>query len=355
MSTERVHVRIFRTAAALAVGALLATGLAACGNGSESERDGNNPDTITIYSGRNETLIAPLIEQFTKETGIRVEVRYGNTAQMAAQILEEGDRSPADVFLAQDAGALGAVAKAGLFAPLPAEILDRVPAQYRAANGQWVGVTGRVRVLAYDSESLDPADLPASVFDLTAPEWRGRVGVAPTNGSFQAFVTAMRVQHGDDRARQWLADLAANDPQIRENNVQIVTDIDEGRLAVGLVNHYYVFERAAEVGVGVDDLRVRLHFFPDGDTGALINVSGVGLLASAADNASARRFIEYLLSPAGQRYFAEQTHEYPVIAGVALDPALPALEELDAPDIDLNDLDTLAATVEMIQQSGLTT
>jgi iron(III) transport system substrate-binding protein len=344
--------RTFRTAAVVTVAALLATGLAACGGGSNG---GGSPAALTVYSGRSEALVGPLIQQFTQETGITVDVRYGNTAQMAAQLMEEGDRSPAHVFLAQDAGALGAVAKAGLFAPLPEEILDRVPAQYRATNGQWVGVTGRARVLAYDSQTLDPADLPASVFDLTAPEWRGRVGVAPTNASFQAFVTAMRVQHGDDRARQWLADLAANDPQIRENNVQIVADIDEGRLAVGLVNHYYVFERAKELGVGIDDLRVRLHFFPDGDTGALVNVSGVGLLSSAADNANARRFIEYLLSPTGQRYFAEQTFEYPLIAGVALDPALPPLDELEAPDIDLNDLDTLAATVEMIQQSGLTT
>jgi len=344
--------RTFRTAAVVTVAALLATGLAACGGGSNG---GGSPAALTVYSGRSEALVGPLIQQFTQETGITVDVRYGNTAQMAAQLMEEGDRSPAHVFLAQDAGALGAVAKAGLFAPLPEEILDRVPAQYRATNGQWVGVTGRARVLAYDSQTLDPADLPASVFDLTAPEWRGRVGVAPTNASFQAFVTAMWVQHGDDRARQWLADLAANDPQIRENNVQIVADIDEGRLAVGLVNHYYVFERAKELGVGIDDLRVRLHFFPDGDTGALVNVSGVGLLSSAADNANARRFIEYLLSPTGQRYFAEQTFEYPLIAGVALDPALPPLDELEAPDIDLNDLDTLAATVEMIQQSGLTT
>jgi iron(III) transport system substrate-binding protein len=347
--------RIFRTTAVLTAAALLATGLAACGSGGNDTGGDGNGTTLTIYSGRNESLIGPLIEQFTEETGIKVEVRYGNTAQMAAQLLEEGDRSPAHVFLAQDAGALGAVAKAGLFATLPDEILSLVPAQYRAANGQWIGVTGRSRVLAYDSQSLDPTDLPDSVFDLTAPEWRGRVGIAPTNASFQAFVTAMRVQHGDERARQWLADLSANDPQIRDNNVQIVADIDEGRLAVGLVNHYYVFERANELGVDVDDLRVRLHFFPSGDTGALVNVSGVGLLASAADNPNARRFIEYLLSPAGQRYFAEQTYEYPLIEGVALDPALPPLDELEAPDIDLNDLDTLAATIEMIQQSGLTT
>ncbi len=335
--------RIARTITALVAGVLIASGLAACGESAD----------LTIYSGRGESLVGPLIERFREETGISVDVRYGDTAQMAAQIQEEGDRSPADVFLSQDAGALGAVAKAGLFAPLPGEVLALVPDAYRSASGLWVGVTGRSRVLAYDSQVLTPDDLPASVFDLTGPEWRGKVGVAPTNASFQAFVTAMRVQHGDDRARQWLVDLAANDPQIRENNVVIVSDIDEGRLEVGLVNHYYVFERADEAGVGVDELRVKLHFFPAGDTGALVNVSGVGLLAKAADDANARSFVEYLLSTAGQEYFADQTHEYPLVAGIALDPALPALDELEAPAIDLNDLDELAATVAMIQQSGL--
>jgi iron(III) transport system substrate-binding protein len=337
--------RKFRTVAVLAAGALLASGLVACGSSAD----------LTIYSGRGESLVGPLITQFSEETGISVDVRYGDTAQMAAQLQEEGDRSPAHVFLAQDAGALGAVGKAGLFVRLPDEVLALVPDGYRAANGEWVGVTGRSRVLAFDSESLSPADLPTSVFDLTDPQWRGRVGVAPTNASFQAFVTAMRVQHGDDRARQWLADLAANDPQIRENNVVIVADIDEGRLDVGLVNHYYVFERADEAGVSVDELRVRLYFFPGGDTGALVNVSGVGLLAKGAENPNARAFIDYLLSATGQQYFAQQTHEYPLIEGVELDPALPTLAELQVPDVDLNDLDTLSATVEMIQQSGLTT
>src|SRR5690606_6999587 len=163
---------------------------------------------------------------------------------------------------------------------------------------------------------------------------------------------AMRVQHGDDRARQWLTELAANEPQIRQNNVAIVADIDEGRLDVGLVNHYYVFERAEEAGVPVEQLRVQLYFFPGGDTGALVNVSGVAMLAKGADNDTARAFIDGLLGPAGQQYCAEQTHEYPLIDGVELDPALPRLDELQVPDVDLNDLDTLAATVEMIQQSG---
>lgn len=333
---------------------LLALGTAACGAAAGQPGGGDGPDKkITIYSGRSESLVKPMLEQFEKATGITVEVRYGSTAQLAAQLLEEGERSPADVFLAQDAGALGAVAKQGLFATLPAEVTDKVPATYRARGGEWVGVTGRSRVLVYNADLVPAADLPGSVFDLTDPKWRGKIGIAPTNASFEAFVTALRVQHGDQRAEQFLADLKANDAQIRDNNAMIVSDVDAGKLAVGLVNHYYVYQLAKEKGTSVDQLTAKLHFFPDGDIGALVNVSGVGVLKKAADDPDARAFVDYVLGTEAQRYFAEQTSEYPMIQGVPTAPGLPPLAELDAPDIDLNDLDTLERTVTMIKNAGL--
>nr|WP_018640422.1 iron ABC transporter substrate-binding protein [Parafrankia elaeagni] len=334
--------------AALVVTLLAVTALAACGS-----EDGGG-ESLTLYSGRNEQLIAPLLEQFTAETGIDVDVRYGNTAQMAAQLLEEGDRSPADVFLAQDAGALGAVAKKGLFAPLPAEDLSAVPEGFRSTDGVWVGVTARSRVLVYNEAAVPEAELPASVFELTEPQWRGRLGVVPTNASFQAFVTAMTVLHGEDRAREFLAGLAANEPQIRDSNVAVLEEVDAGRLDAGLINHYYAGELAAERGVRPDELDARLHFFPGGDIGALVNVAGVGVLATAADDPEARAFVDYLLGPQAQRYFAERTFEYPVAAGVAGPAGLPALDELTAPDIDLDDLDDLEKTITLIQASGLT-
>jgi iron(III) transport system substrate-binding protein len=339
--------RSLRSALALLTGAALVLGLAACGGAAGSDKD------ITVYSGRVESLIQPLIDEFTKKSGITVNMRYGTTAQMAAQLQEEGDKTPADVFLAQDAGALGAVTKAGMFAKLPAELLSKVPTAYQAKGGEWVGVTGRSRVFAYNTDLVAAADLPPSVFDVTNPKWKGKVGIAPTNGSFQAFVTALRVQHGDAKAKQFLTGLAANEPQIRDNNIAIVSEIQDGKLAGGLVNHYYVFEKAKELGTTPDKLKVKLHFFGDGDTGALINCSGVGVLRKAADNAKVRAFLDYLLGTEGQTYFAEKTFEYPLIAGVALPPGLPALADLPAPKIDLNDLDSLQTTITMMKESGL--
>jgi iron(III) transport system substrate-binding protein len=334
-----------RRLAALSAAPLLALGLSACGGGEDE-------GTLTVYSGRSEDLVQPLIDRFEEATDIEVEVRYAGTAEMAAQIIEEGEGTPADVFLAQDAGALGALAAEGMLGELPQETLDLVPETYRSADGTWVGVTGRSRVLVYNEDTVDAAELPASVFDLTGPAWSGRVGVAPTNASFQAFVTAMRVQHGDDAARQWLADLAANDPRIYDGNSAIVADVEAGALDVGLVNHYYVYAAADEQGVPVDDLTVTLHFFPDGDTGALVNISGVALTSDQPDG-DGQRFVDYLLSQEGQEYFRDETHEYPMIEGVEPHQGLPALSDLEVPDVDLNDLADLQSTVAMISEAGL--
>jgi iron(III) transport system substrate-binding protein len=208
-------------------------------------------------------------------------------------------------------------------------------------------------VLVYNADQVPAADLPKSVFELTDPKWRGKIGIAPTNGSFQAFVTALRVQHGEEKARQFLDGLKANGAQIRESNVQIVADVNAGTLATGLANHYYIFGRAKEDGTTVDALKAKLHFFPDGDTGALVNVSGIGVLRKAATDPDTRALVDYLLGTEAQTHFAAQTYEYPLVAGVATAPGLPALDSLAAPKIDLNDLDTLDATVAMIKEAGL--
>jgi iron(III) transport system substrate-binding protein len=337
--------RSLRIASAMVAAAMLATGLAACSG--EPDKD------ITVYSGRTESLVQPLIDEFTKKTGVTVQVRYGTTAQTAAQLQEEGGKSPADVFLSQDAGALGAVSKAGLLAKLPDEVLNKVAPTYRSKAGEWVGVTGRLRVFAYNADLVQEADLPKSVLDVTGPQWRGKLGVAPTNASFQTFVTALRLQHGEAKAKEFLDAVKANDPQIRNNNIVIVGEINDGKLAAGLVNHYYLFEKAAELGVSPDQLKVKLHYFGDGDTGGLLNVSGVGVLKKGADSPKVRQFLDYLLGVEGQTHFANKTFEYPLIAGVPTAPGLPDLATLKAPAIDLNDLDTLARSVEMIKAAGL--
>ncbi len=345
-----IHARSLFVGAAL----VLATTLAACSSPmpSSSSAAAASDGLVTLYSGRNETLVQPLLDEFSKATGIRVEVRYGGTAELAAQLLEEGNRTRAHVFLAQDAGALGAVAKAGRFAPLPAATLDKVPDIYSDPDGRWVGVTGRSRVLVYNSALVSTGQLPTSVFDLTKPEWKGKVGVAPTNASFQSFITAMRVQHGEQKTREFLAGLKANDPQIRERNGVIVSDVEAGAYPVGLVNHYYLWEQAAEKGVPADQLKTKLHFFPSGDIGALVNVSGVGLLTRQPDP-DGQALVEYLLSTPGQEYFASKTHEYPLVAGIATTPGLKPLSELDAPDINLSELSEIETSIEMIKEAGL--
>jgi len=321
----------------LVITLLLAAGAAACGSGGD--------DALTIYSGRSKELVGPLLERFADEHDVDIEVRYGDTAELAATILEEGDNSPADVFFAQDAGALGAVAKESRLVTLPVSVLKQVPQRFRSDDDLWVGTSGRARTLAYNPDLVSEDELPKSVLDLADPKWKGRIGWAPTNGSFQAFVTALRVLQGDDAARAWLEGVEANDPEEYPANVPLAQAVGQGEVAVGLINHYYIPQVVKEDS----DLRVKNHFFTGGDPGGLINVAGVGILESAGDREVAVEFVEFLLSEESQRYFADETFEYPLVAGVEADPSFPALAELDVPNLDLSDLDDLRGTLEMLE------
>jgi iron(III) transport system substrate-binding protein len=306
--------------------------------------------TVTIYSGRNEALIGDLIGAFERATGIDAEVRYGDTAELAAQILEEGDNSPADLFFSQDAGALGALANENRLVKLPDDILNRVDARFRSKEGLWVGTSGRVRVLVYNTDQFQESDLPASVLDLVDPKWKSKVGWAPTNGSFQAFVTALRVLKGEDAARDWLEGMLANAPVVFENNAAIVRAVGEGELATGLVNHYYLYEVQAEEG---KTFPIKNHFFAAGDVGSLVNVAGVGILGTAEHADKALAFADFLLKEEAQDYFADRTWEYPLIAGVEAEPELVPLAEIESPDIDLSDLADLQGTLALLTEVGI--
>ncbi|HXG75573.1 MAG TPA: iron ABC transporter substrate-binding protein [Gaiellaceae bacterium] len=323
-----------------ALAAVLAVLAAGCGGGS---------DTLTVYSGREEELVAPLFEAFTEETGIAVEVRYGDSAELAATIAEEGESSPADVFFAQDPGSLGAVEEQ--LAVLPGAILDRVDHRFRDADGRWVGTSGRSRVIAYNTDELSEDEVPDSVLDLADPRWKGRVGIAPTNASFQAFVTAMRLSLGDERTRRWLLDLKANEPREYEKNTPIVEAVAAGEIDLGLVNHYYLYLVRAEQ----PDAPVANHFLAPGDPGALVSVAGAGVLASSDAREEAERLVEFLLSDEGQRFYVEEAEEaeYPLVAGIQAREGLPPLEELDGPDVDLTAFGAeLAETVELLRETG---
>lgn len=329
----------FNKLLALSLTALIAlTGCAA-------ELETTEQDSIVVYAGRDEELVQPLIEKFEEETGIQVEVRYASSAELAAQLLEEGDNSPADVFFAQDAGALGAVSKAGLLTKLPQEIYDLVPTAYSAADGMWVGVSGRVRVMNYNPNTV--TELPKSVFDLADPIWKGRVAIAPSNASFQAFVTAMRVVEGDDKTLQWLTAMKQN-AVIFEKNGAILEAVEAGQVDLGLINHYYWYALAQEQGF--ENMKSKIAQFETNDVGNLINAAGIGIVN---DSTAARKFVEYLLSETGQTYFAESTREYPLIAGVTPADDLTPLKDIPAPKVDLSDLDSLERTLELIRQAGL--
>jgi iron(III) transport system substrate-binding protein len=319
-----------------------ALGLAACG----SEDDG---DALVVYSGRNQDLVGELFERYQKDTGAKLEIRYGDSSDLAATLLEEGENSPADVFVSQDAGALGAVQAEGLLAALPQPLLGRVEERFRSDEGRWVGLTGRARTIAYDKRELKPRDLPQSAFDVPTKEWRGRVGWAPTNPSFESFVTAMRKLHGDDRARAWLEEMVGNDTKAYPNNIAVRDAIANGEIDIGLINHYYVAEAVAAEG---EDYPVGVFFPPGRDVGALINVSGAAILNGSKRTEEARKLIDYLLSRTGQEYFANVTKEYPLASGVQPDPALEPFEQINAPDIDLSDLAGLQETVKLIQETG---
>jgi iron(III) transport system substrate-binding protein len=327
--------------------------VAACSGGGASPSAEAAPSlggSLTIYAGRSEELVGPLIERFETETGVTVEVNYAGTTDLAATILEEGDASPADVFFAQDAGALGAVAAEGRLATLPAETLNLVDARFRSDDGQWVGASGRARVVVYDSRVLDDGDLPTSIDAFTDPAWKGRSGWAPTNASFQSFVTAYRVLKGDEAAKAWLEGIVANEPKVYEGNDAILAAVAAGEVEVGFANHYYLLQAIAEQG---ETFPVRNHFLAGDDPGSLINVAGVGILTTSPNPTAAQAFVDFLLSAESQAYFSTETHEYPLIDGVDADPALPPLADIESPAIDLSDLSDLEGTLQLLQDAGV--
>lgn len=306
-------------------------------------------DVLTIYSGRQLELIGPILEEFAEAEGVDIEVRSGTTAQLALTILEEGDRSPADVFLSQSPGAVGLLAREGRLQPLPDDVLSEVSADDQAPDGTWVGLTGRVRTLVYNPELVDEADLPASVLDLVDPRYEGMIAVAPPNASFQDFVTGMRAVLGEEETLAFLEGLAANDVETFPNNITILDAVNRGEVPMGLVNHYYWFENAVED----PDQASRLHFFGDGDLGSMLLVTAVGVLDTADDDELANRLVRFLLGEQAQQFFATETLEYPLAAGVEPVEGLFPLGEVVSARLDLTTLGSLEETLDLIDRAGL--
>ena len=308
-------------------------------------------DELIVYSGRNENFVTPVIEAFTAATGIEVSVRYGDgTSDLAATLLNEGETTDADVFWAQDPAWIGAIGDQGLLADLPPDILGLVPKPYQDADGRWVGVTARSRVMVYNPDLVTEDELPQSVSELVEPEWSGRLGIAPGNASFIAFVSAMELADGPEATLAWLEGIASNGVQTYDGNGPIVDAVIAGDLDAGLVNHYYLLQRMADQG----EVSALNHFLAPGDTGALVMATGVGVLAPSDNQEAANEFIRHLLSPQSQEHFAANLFEYGLIEGAPTPEGQVPLADLAGPDINLSDLaDHLDTSVELIAQAGL--
>ncbi len=306
-------------------------------------------EVLTIYSGRSQNLIEPVFTKFQEATGIKVNVRYGGTAELVATILEERQNSPVDIFFAQDAGGLGALASIGRLQEIHERLLIQVDEKFRSPSGLWLGISGRARVVAYNKNYVEEKDLPDSIHGFLDPKWYGRIGWAPGNASFQAFITALRILEGEEGAEAWLRGIIANRPRVYHNNTSTVDAVGRGEVHVGFVNHYYLFRFIAEQG---ESYPVR-NLYTSNDAGAMVNIAGVGILDVARDRDLAYKFIEFLLSPEIQEYFVEQNSEYPLVKDMVIDnPMILPIEDIDVPDIDLSNLEDLEGTLELLFNVG---
>ena len=337
--------RLVRTTATALSALTVAGALAGCGGG-----DAGAAETLTVYSAQHESLVRTMLEGFTDETGIALEFRDANDAELANQIVQEGEASPADVFLTENSPSIDVLDLEGLLAPLDQATLDQVGAQYRPASGNWTGFAARSTVLVYNPAQLPQDQLPASILDLADPEWQGRIGIAAGGADFQAIVAGVLALRGEEATRAWLEGLQRN-ANVYPSNSAVMVAADEGEIDAGVMYHYYFYRDRAENGLKSDD--AELHFFRNSDPGAFLSISGAGVLASSDQPEQAQRLVAYLTSPPAQQRLAESTAlEYAVGNDVPSAEALPPLAELQAPQVDPGSLDQQRVT-ELMQDVGL--
>ena len=341
-------------AAVLAVGACSGSGSRSLDGPAASIYGGecaSSDGSVTVYSGRSENLIGPVLEAFSCETGIEVEVRWGSSTDLALLLAEEGDRTEADVYLSQSPGPVGFLEREGLLGAVDDDVLALVSPENRSRSATWVGFSGRKRVLVHNLDNVPSDELPGSVFDLTDERYRGRVAIPATNGSFIDWFTVFRARHGTDTAEQWLRDMVANDARPYPNNRSVVEAAGRGEIDMGLVNHYYQYQEAAAAG---DSHRAANHDFEAGDIGSLLIVTAAAVTAASENADTANDLIAYILSPAVQSYLTEETFEYPLATGAMPAAALPPVE---APGVGTVDFDALGGgfteTVEIIESTGI--
>ena len=334
-----LHVR--RWVAGLATAAVTLPLLVSCSS--------DSGPSLVVYNAQHEELIDEVAKAFTKKTGIQVELRNGSDLELANQLVEEGDASPADVFLTENSPAMTLVDDKQMFAKLPPTTLDRIPDQYRPDDGEWTGFAARSTVLVYNTDQLGEDELPTSLMDLAKPAWKDRISFSPTGADFQAIVSAVLATQGEQATKDWLAGLKANGAVYDGNNV-VLESVNSGEVPAGVIYHYYWYRDQEESGENSDSSR--LHFFDKSDPGAFISVSGAGVLKSSDDAADARKFVDYLTSKEGQQVIADSyALEYTLNPQVALDRDVKPLSELQPPTVDVSDLNG-PKVVSLMQEAG---
>lgn len=338
-------------AAALLLAALVLAGCGMAGGGGSGD-GADQPEALTVYSGRKEQLIQPVLDLFTERTGIPVVVRTGGASELANAVLEEQSRPQADIIIANDAGTLEKLRAEGVLVPYSGEGLSDVHRAFRAEDGAWVGFSARTRVIMYNTDMLSPEEAPQSVLELAEPEWRGRVALAQSsNESLIAQITAIRLVLGDEAAASWMKGVMANDPVFFSGHTGIRQAVGKGEFPVGLVNHYYYhLEREEGSPVGV--------VYPDqmeGEMGTVVNVAGGAIVSGGPNPEAARRFMEFMLGGEAQDLFARLNFEIPVLeaASASRGDGVPGLDDFRWAPINLEDLGReLDATLDLIEEIG---
>jgi iron(III) transport system substrate-binding protein len=310
---------------------------------------GEDEPKLVVYNAQHEQLLEELAPAFTEETGIEVELRNGKDLELSNQLVQEGDASPADVFLTENSPAMSQVEAAGLFEELPSDILDRIPAVFRPRTGLWTGFVARSTVLVYNTDLVEESELPDSILDLADPEWSGRISFSPSGADFQAIVAAVLELEGEDATRAWLEGIKANGTVYDGNNV-VLEAVDSGESEVGIVYHYY-WERDRAEGGDVSDSSAQ-YYFGDQDPGAFVSVSGAGVLESSDMKDEAEQFVEFLVGDEGQQILADSyALEYPLNPDVEFDRVSKPFSELQPPQVNVSDLDA-ERVVDLMTEVG---
>jgi iron(III) transport system substrate-binding protein len=341
--------RALRWLAISAVAVISASLLAACGGATAA---GGGAATITLYNGQHPQLTQAIVSAFEKQTGIHVQVRTDDGIVLADQILQEGSHSPADVYLTENSPELMLLTQHHLLAPLPTSITSQIPAQYNSPTGNWVGISTRVSALAYNPSLISSSQLPAGILDLAQPQWKGKVAIAPTDSDFVPLVGAVIATYGQQAALNWLRGLKANATQYADIE-SVVAAVNKGQQAVGIINQYYWYRLRQEVGAGSTHSKV--YYFPDRNIGGLQNISGAGVLASSAHKSAAEKFVSFLVSAQAQKILAAgDTFEYPTRPGIAPNPQLTPLSQVNPAILSVVSLGNDLSAAALLQQAGLT-